>query len=76
MLKQRVIHKAVRAGLLALIGMSIMTANTRPSFAGGTCNGHCQANRLCTDLVKKKGLKGAQFKTEHEKCMGDSQNYK
>jgi hypothetical protein len=76
MFGQRVIRKAVRAGLLALIGMSIMAANTRPSFAGGTCGPHCQANRMCTDLVKKKGVKGAQFKSEHEKCMEDAQNYK
>jgi len=52
-----------------------MIVETQPSFAGN-CGGHCQAGKMCGDLVTRKGLKGAQKRDEYQKCMRDPNSYK
>ena len=46
----------------------------RSAFA--TCGGHCQVMKRCGELVKEKGLKGAAYQSEFNKCMTDQANYK
>jgi hypothetical protein len=77
MTKQYVIRQIVKAGLFVLMGIGIAVLDVESSFAGGTCNSRCQANRRCGDLVKQKGLKDAdQRRAEFQKCQRDPQNYK
>jgi hypothetical protein len=58
-----------------VFGMGLAAAIPQTSFAGN-CGGHCQAGKRCAELVKEKGLKGAQWRAEYNKCMSDSTNYK
>jgi hypothetical protein len=74
MIKQHVIHNVFKLSVLGLVGLGAMMVEVQPSFA---CNGRCQANRMCADLMNKKGLKDRdQRKAEYEKCQRDPQNYK
>ena len=74
--KQRVTYRAMRMSLLGLVGMGLMAmVDTQPSLAGN-CGGHCQAGKMCGSLVNQKGVKGAEKRTEYQKCMADPQNYK
>ena len=75
MSNQRVGRGAIKMGLLGLIGMSFIIANSQTSFAGN-CGGHCQAGHMCGSMVSKKGVKSDQRRAEYQKCMMDPQNYK
>jgi hypothetical protein len=67
MFQQRVVRAGVRAGIIGVIGMSLTLMAPQTAFA--TCGGHCQ-------VVKEKGLKGAAYQSEFNKCMTDQANYK
>jgi hypothetical protein len=74
MIKERFVSSAVKFVLLGLTVLGIMTIDAQPSFA---CQGKCQANRMCGDLMNRKGLKdGDQRRAEYQKCQRDPQNYK
>jgi hypothetical protein len=74
MIKQYVISNVFKFSVLGLVGIGTMMVDLRPSFA---CNGHCQANRMCADLMNRKGLKdGDQRRAEYQKCQRDPQSYK
>jgi hypothetical protein len=76
MVQQRVIRKAINAGVIGLFGFALVAVDAAPSFAGN-CGGHCQVMKRCAELVKEKGVaKGAAFQGEFNKCMTDSANYK
>jgi hypothetical protein len=57
MLNQMIIRKAGRVSVLGLIGLGLVLADVQISFAGN-CGGHCQAGKMCGDLVSQKGVKG------------------
>jgi hypothetical protein len=77
MAKQDVIRRILKAGLFALIGIGIAAFGVESSFAyAGKCGPHCQAGRMCSDLVAKKGVKTDQRQSEYQACMRDPQNYK
>jgi hypothetical protein len=72
---QGVVCRAARTALLALIGMGFVTADIQYSYA--YCGGHCQAGKMCADLVSRKGLKDKGQRTgEYQKCMRDPNTYK
>jgi hypothetical protein len=74
MIKQHVIRNVFKLSVLGLVGTGAMMVEVQPSFA---CNGRCQANRMCTDLMNRKGLKdGDQRRAEYQKCQRDPQSYK
>jgi hypothetical protein len=75
MLQQRVIRKAVNLGVVGLFGLGFLAVDAAPSFAGN-CGGHCQVMKRCGELVKEKGLKGAAYQGEFNKCMTDPVSYK
>ena len=74
MFQQRVVRAGVRAGIIGVIGMSLTLMAPQTAFA--TCGGHCQVMKRCGELVKEKGLKGATYQSEFNKCMTDQANYK
>ena len=53
----------------------LLAVDSAPPFAGN-CGGHCQVMKRCGELVKEKGLKGAAYQSEFNKCMTDAANYK
>ena len=72
---QRVVRRAAKIALLALIGMGFAAADVEYSYA--YCGGHCQAGKMCGDLVGRKGLKDkGQKRDEYQKCMRDPNSYK
>jgi hypothetical protein len=75
MFQQRIVRAGVRVGILGVIGMSLTLIEPQASFAGN-CGGHCQVMKRCGELVKEKGLKGAAYHSEFNKCMTDAANYK
>jgi hypothetical protein len=75
MIQQRVIRKAINLGVIGLFGFGLLAVDAAPSFAGN-CGGHCQVMKRCAELVREKGLKGAAFQSEFNKCMTDQANYK
>ena len=75
MLKHSIVRSAVRVSVLALIGMGMAAADVQTSFAG-SCLGHCQAMKMCGDLVSRKGVKGSEKRDEYQKCMRDPTSYK
>jgi hypothetical protein len=77
MVGQSVVRNLVKLGLVALFGISTVILDSQSSFAdkGGGCGAGCRS-RLCSDLVKQKGLKGDGFKAEFGKCKMDPVNYK
>jgi hypothetical protein len=74
MIKQHIVRVVVRVGIAALIGMGVATSGPETSFAN--CGGHCQAGKMCGDLVSRKGVKGDQKREEYQKCMRDPNSYK
>jgi hypothetical protein len=56
MLNQKILRKAGRVSVLGLIGLGLAVAEVQASFAG-SCLGHCQAMKMCGDLVSRKGVK-------------------
>ncbi len=74
MLKQQFIRSAVRVSTLGLIGLGLAMVDTQPSSAN--CLGHCQAMKMCGDLVSRKAVKGDQKREEYQKCMRDPATYK
>ena len=77
MFKQHIIRGAARISLLGLIGLGVTLVDAQSSFATpAKCQGKCQANRMCADLVAQKNLKGAEQKTEYNKCTRDPMDYK
>jgi hypothetical protein len=77
MMRQRVIPSVLKLNLVGLIGTSLLLFSVQLSFAApAKCMGRCQANRMCTDLVAQKNLKGAERKAEHNKCIRDPMDYK
>jgi hypothetical protein len=68
------IRSIVRLSALGLIGMGLAMVDTQTSFAN--CGGHCQAGKMCGDLVSRKGVKGDQKRDEYQKCMRDPSSYK
>ncbi len=75
MVPQRVIRKAINASVIGLFSFGLVLVDAAPSFAGN-CGGHCQVMKRCGELVKEKGLKGAAYHSEFNKCMTDQANYK
>jgi hypothetical protein len=75
MLNQMIIRKASRVSVLGLIGLGLVLADVPTSFAG-SCLGHCQAMKMCGDLVSRKGVKGSEKRDEYQKCMRDPTSYK
>ena len=76
MLQQRVIRKAINLGRRrAFRARTRSRSMSAPSFAGN-CGGHCQVMKRCGELVKEKGLEGAAYQSEFNKCMTDAANYK
>jgi hypothetical protein len=73
--KQHVIRNAIKLSVLGLVGIGYMTAALQTAYAGN-CGGHCQAGHRCAELVKEKGAKGPEWRTEYNKCMTDPMNYK
>lgn len=73
--KQHVIRNAIKLSVLGLVGVSYMTVAVQTAYAGN-CGGHCQAGHRCAELVKEKGAKGPEWRTEYNKCMTDPMNYK
>ena len=72
---QRGIRTAVQLGLLAVLGVGIAITTVEQSYA--YCGGHCQAAKMCGDLVSRKGLKDKdQKRQEYQKCMRDPNSYK
>jgi hypothetical protein len=74
MMKQYIVRSIVRVSALGLIGMGLAMVDTQPSFAN--CLGHCQAMKMCGDLVSRKAVKGDQKREEYQKCMRDPASYK
>jgi hypothetical protein len=75
MFQQRVIRKAINLSVIGFFGLGLLAVDAAPSFAGN-CGGHCQAGKRCAELVKEKGVKGAEWRSEYNKCMTDTANYK
>jgi hypothetical protein len=75
MTKQHFIRNAIKLSVLGLVGIGYMTVALQTAYAGN-CGGHCQAGKRCADLVKGKGAKGPEWRTEYNKCMSDPINYK
>jgi hypothetical protein len=74
MIKQGVVRRISKLTLLLVVGTAMAT-NAQTSFAGN-CGGHCQIAKMCGSMVSQKGVKGAQKRTEYQKCMMDPQGYK
>jgi hypothetical protein len=74
MFQQSIVRAGVRVGILGVIGMSLTVIAPQSAFA--TCAGHCQVEKRCAELVKEKGMKGAAWRAEYNKCMSDAPNYK
>ena len=74
MTKQEIVRRAARVSVLGLFGVGLTIAGTQISLAN--CGGHCQVMKRCVDLVKEKGTKRPEFRTEYNKCMADPENYK
>lgn len=74
MMKANFIRSIVGIALAGMVGMVLTTAGAEISFAN--CGGHCQAAKMCGDLVSRKGVKGAQKRDEYQKCMRDPNSYK
>ena len=75
MVHERAIRKAINLSVIGLFGFGLLLVDAAPSFAGN-CGGHCQVMKRCGELVKEKGLKGAAYQSEFNKCMTDAANYK
>ena len=75
MLNQKNLRKAGRVSILGLIGLGLAVPDVQTSFAG-SCLGHCQAMKMCGDLVSRKGVKGSEKRDEYQKCMKDPSSYK
>jgi hypothetical protein len=75
MLTHDIVQRAMRVSVLGLIGMGLAAADVQTSFAGN-CGGHCQAGKMCGDLVSRKGVKGSEKRDEYQKCMRDPSSYK
>jgi hypothetical protein len=75
MTQQHFVCNAVKMSLLGLVGAGYLTLAAQTAYAGN-CGGHCQAGHRCAELVKEKGAKGAEWRTEYNKCMTDLMNYK
>ncbi len=60
---------------VGLFGLGLLGVDAAPSFAGN-CGGHCQVMKRCGELVREKGVKGADFRNEFNECMTDSANHK
>jgi hypothetical protein len=75
MVHERAIRKAINLSVVGLFGFGLLLVDAVPSFAGN-CGGHCQVMKRCGELVKEKGLKGAAYQSEFNKCMTDAANYK
>ena len=75
MSKQRFARGVALFGLAALFGAGIGSIGVEPSYA--YCGGHCQAGKMCADLVKRKAIKDqSQRRDEYQKCMRDPNTYK
>jgi hypothetical protein len=74
MVRERAIRKAINLSVVGLFGFGLLAVDTAPSLAN--CGGHCQVMKRCSELVKEKGLKGAAYQSEFNKCMTDQANYK
>ena len=74
MFQQRIIRKAINLSAVGLFGGGLLLVDAAPSLAN--CGGHCQVMKRCGELVKEKGLKGAAYQSEFNKCMTDPINYK
>ena len=74
MVKQRIISKVINLSALGLLGLGLLLVDAAPSLA--YCGGHCQAGKMCGDMVSKKGVKGDQKREEYQKCMRDPNSYK
>ncbi len=75
MTKRHSIRSTLKMSVLGLVGIGYLTVAAQTAYAGN-CGGHCQAGHRCADLVKEKGAKGAEWRTEYNKCMTDPINYK
>jgi hypothetical protein len=75
MVHERAFRKAINLSVVALFGFGLLLVDAAPSFAGN-CGGHCQNGKRCAELVKEKGVMGAEWRTEYNKCMTDTANYK
>jgi hypothetical protein len=82
MIKLFDIRKPLGAAVIGSIALAIGVLSVQPSFAGSGHNcvvGNCPdsvARRMCNSALNEKGLKGAERKTEFEKCKIDPLNYK
>ena len=75
MAKGNFIRAAAGLAVLGLFGTALTIVETQTSFAGN-CGGHCQAAKMCADLVGRKGVKGVEKRDEYQKCMRDPNSYK
>jgi hypothetical protein len=74
MTKRFFTRDAIKMGLIGLVGFGYVTVATESAYAN--CGGHCQAGKMCGDLVGRKGVKGDQKRDEYQKCMRDPNSYK
>jgi hypothetical protein len=71
------IRGSLRSVVVGSIALGIGFVNIHPSFAG--CEARCKAYKardMCGNAMNQKGLKGAERKTEFEKCKMDPYGYK
>ncbi len=82
MIKLFDIRKRLGVAVIGSIALSIGVLSVQPSFAGsgrGCVPGNCpvyKVNAMCNQALNVKGLKGAERKTEFDKCKLDPFNYK
>jgi hypothetical protein len=75
MTQQHFVRNTIKMSVLGLVGIGYLTVAAQTAYAGN-CGGHCQAGKRCAELVKEKGIKGVEWRTEYNKCMTDPMNYK
>jgi len=73
MLGHFISRRAIKFGVLALLGLGWTLSAPQSSYA---CGGHCQASRMCDATVRAKKPPKGQGHAEYQKCMMDPQNYK
>jgi hypothetical protein len=76
MVKYRIGRVATLFSLAALVFAGVEVTSVAPSYAGN-CGGHCQAGKMCADMVKRKAIKEqSQRHDEYLRCMRDPASFK
>lgn len=68
-------RRTFKVAIAVLLSGAFLTAGASATMAGN-CGGHCQQIKVCTQMVKQKGLKDHSARqAEWNKCMTDPHNY-